>query len=224
MKDRLMNPATDPARLRRGKWTLPALALALALGACALPGPAVRTTVIYDFGPGPLASAAPSTANRLPALVLDLMETSPALDSTAVLYRLAYVDSQQIHPYALARWSMAPAQLVRQRLRQHLGQRRPLLSPGDQGEAGAPAPVLLQLELEEFSQLFESASKSSGLLRLHATLTRPGPKGAKWLAQRSLSVQREAPSADAAGGVQALTAATDAAALELERWLQELGL
>ncbi len=214
-----MNPATRQAGARWGQWLL--ILLLSALAGCALPSPPAPP-VVYDFGPGPLTSTTPGAVSPLPALMLEVIEANPALDSTALMYRLAYVDSQQLRPYALARWSMTPAQLLRQRLRQQLGQGRTLLNPGDRAEAQAQTPVLLQVELEEFSQWFESADHSSGLLRLRATLSRPGARGAKWLAQRSLTVQREAPTADASGGVRALTAAADAVAQELERWLQEL--
>lgn len=198
----------------------PVLFLILALSGCALQNPAPRV-VIYDFGPGPLSSAAPTPGKTPPALVLEMLEAPAALDSTAVLYRLAYADSQQLRPYALARWSMTPTQLLRQHFRQQLGQQRALLNPGDSTGPNAAKPLLLQLELEEFSQLFESADKSTGLLRLRATLTRPGTKGSQWLAQRSVVVQRSASTADAPGGVRALTAAADAAAHEIELWLKD---
>lgn len=197
-----------------------ALLLTLALSGCALQNPAPRVAV-YDFGPGPLNSTAPTPGKPLPTLLLEILEAPAALDSTAVLYRLAYADSQQLRPYALARWTMTPSQLLRQHFRQQLGQQRALLNPGDSTGPNAAKPLLLQIELEEFSQLFESADKSTGLLRLRATLTRPGTKGGQWLAQRSLTVQHKASTADAAGGVQALAAATEAAAQELDQWLRE---
>ncbi len=215
-----MNSAAIDTCLAPAKSIL--ILLFLTLTGCALPTQPARPAV-YDFGPGSLTAATTSQEPRLPALALDLVEASPALDSTAVLYRLAYADSQQLRPYAQARWSMTPAQLLRQRLRQHLSQRRALLNPGDTGEAGAAAPVVLRIELEEFSQLFEAPNQSVGLLRLRASLTLPSPKGEKWLAQRELLVQRSAPSADAPGGVRALTAATDAALQELDLWLLALG-
>lgn len=203
------------------RWLLASLALAL-LGACSLPTQPARPAV-FDFGPGPLEQAASMPAQRKPALVLDVIEAQPALDSPTVLYRLAYADPLQLRPYALARWSMPPAQLLRQRLRQHFSQQRALLNPGETLEGASAAPLHMQIELEEFSQIFESPQKSSGLLRLRVTLTQAGAKGGKWLAQRSLVTQRDAPSADAAGGVKALAAASEAAALELEQWLQSLG-
>lgn len=190
----------------------------LTLGGCALPDKPVRPAV-YDFGPGALSVAPTKRTAPLAPLALAEIEAHPALDSNAVLYRLAYADAQQLRPYALARWSMTPAQLVRQRLRERLGQHRALLNIGESGMAGGLAPLALRIELEEFSQLFESPDKSAGLLRLRATLVQPGPTGDTLVAQRSVIVQRPAPSADAPGGVRAMTAAADAAVQELEQWL-----
>ena len=190
------------------------------LSGCALPTPPARPAV-FDFGPGAISTPAPAQARHAPLAVAEF-EASAALDSNAMLYRLAYNNVQQLQPYALARWTMPPAQLLRQRLREQLGQRRALLNPGDGGPGAAAAPLTLRVELEEFSQLFETPDQSVGLLRLRATLVQPGPGGEKWVAQRSVSVQRPAPSADAPGGVRALTAASEAAVQEIEAWLQRL--
>jgi cholesterol transport system auxiliary component len=214
-----MTPVANHAASLRAKGLV--LLISLALAGCTLPGKRLPG-VVYDFGPGAVRSLPAHRMAPLPALALGEVRASPALDGTAVLYRLAYSDAQQLKPYAQARWSMAPAQLVRQRLSEHLGQRRALLSPGDVGPAGTPTPPTLRVELEEFSQLFETPTASVGLLRLRATVVQPGPGGEQLVAQRSVIVQQPAPTADASGGVRALTAATDAAMQELALWLQDL--
>lgn len=203
------------------------LGLLLTLTACALPKQTVRP-VVYDFGPGSRIAAPPPALTTLTPLVLDEVVASPALDNTAVQYRLTYIDEQQLRPYAQARWSMMPSQLVRQRLREHLGLRRRLLDPGDHSAFDgsrrlAPAPPLtLRLEIEEFSQLFEAPDKSVGLLRLLATVIQTSATGEKRIAQRRVVVQQPAPSADAPGGVHAMAAATNAAVREIDEWLREL--
>jgi cholesterol transport system auxiliary component len=191
------------------------------LAGCALPGKRLPVAV-YDFGPGAVHSPPANRMAPWPALALAQVQANPALDGMAVLYRLSYTDAQQLKPYAQARWSMTPAQLVRQRLSEHLGQGRALLSPGDAGPAGSATPPTLRLELQEFSQLFETPSRSVGLLRLRATLVQPGPSGEQLVAQRSIIVQQPAQTADAPGGVRALASATDVALAELEQWLAQL--
>jgi len=193
----------------------------LGLPGCALPDKAPRPAS-YDFGPGPLTRLPSDRRAPLPALVLAEVQASPALGSQAMLYRLLYADAQHLQPYALARWSMPPAELIRQRLADTLGQRRALLGPAD-GASTTTGTATLRLTLEEFSQLFDSPQQSRGLLRLRATLSQANPGGEQLLAQRSVIVQRPAPSADAAGGVRALSAATDAAAEELVAWLAQQG-
>ena len=200
----------------------------LLAGCSALPDKPLRAS-LYDFGPGNLAAqpgAQPATLPALPALALDDISTSGgALDNQAVLYRLTYLDAQQLRPYSQARWAMPPAQLVRQRFRERLGQRRAIVeargSLALNRSQNAALPVLLRLDLEEFSHVFTAPDASVGLIRLRATLIEQGASGEKLLAQRSVVVQRPAPSADAPGGVRALTAATDAAIEEIEVWLQQ---
>jgi cholesterol transport system auxiliary component len=184
------------------------LALCLGLSACANLGPAPALTWL-DLGPSPVA--APSRANG-PAITLAAVDAPPALEGTAVGYRLLYAQAQAPRAYAQARWTMPPAALLRERLKARLGQDRPVLQPGDQ----ASAPVL-RLELEEFGQAFDSPQASRGVLRLRATLTRSGGL----LGQRVLLADRPAPSADSAGGAAALALASDALAEELAAWVTQ---
>jgi cholesterol transport system auxiliary component len=89
---------------------------------------------VYDFGPNLLIATTPVAAAPralLPTLVLSEPQASPALEGTAVLYRLAYADAQQLKPYALARWSTPPAQLIGQRLRQVVSLQRAVVAPGE---------------------------------------------------------------------------------------------
>ena len=196
------------------------VSIVMSLVACAQLQPQPRP-VVFDFGPGAIAEAPSNRMALLPTLVLADVESSAALDGTAVLYRLGYSDAQQLRPYAQARWSMAPAQLVRQRLREQLGQRRAVLQAA-QGVGAAKPAMALHLELDEFSHWFETAERSSGLVRMRATLAQPEAGVERLLAQRSFVVQRPASSADAAGGVRALTLATDALIGELEQWLAQV--
>ena len=198
---------------------------------CSVIDKPTRATM-YDFGPGALSTqtAAPSSPgaplSALPPLAIaDISTAGGALDNQAVLYRLGYTDAQELRPYSQARWSMPPAQLVRQRMRELLSQRRVVLTAREGVALNRSQNAnlqMLRLELEEFSQLFSTPDASMGLIRLHATLVDITPAGERLVAQRSVVVQRPATSADAAGGVRALTQATDAAIEALDQWLQQL--
>ena len=199
------------------------LLAALLAGCSALPDKPQRPAQ-YDFGPGPVVSQPSDQRATLPPLALAEVEaTGPLEAGTSVFYRLGYADAQQLRPYALARWSMPPAQLVRQRLREHLGQRRTVVSAGEGAallRSDGQQPLVVRVELEEFSQLFTSPGASNALVRLRVTVLDNLPAGEKVLAQRQFVVQRPAATADAAGGVRALAEATDAAAAELSQWLE----
>ncbi len=194
-------------------------------GCSALPDKPVRAS-LYDFGPGDLTAQPATRQAPLPAIAIDDISTpGGALENMGVLYRLAYQDAQLLRPYTLARWSMPPAQLVHQRLKSALGQRRSVFAAGDSvalnRNQNAALPPVLRLELEEFSHVFTAPDASMGLIRLRATLLEVTPSGEKLIAQRSVTVQRPAATLDAPGGVRALAAATDAAIEQIDEWLQQ---
>ena len=181
--------------------------LALLLSACAALPERAAAPQRYDFGP-PAAPAAVA-AQRSPLGLR--VQASPALEGTAMLYRLAYADGQQLRAYTQSRWAMAPAELIAQRLRSGLG-RDYTLPPEGEG-----ASRVLHVTLEEFSQVYTAPEQSHGLLRLRVSLLQDG----RLLAQRELQLQQLAARADAAAGVRALGASTDEAVTELVRWLQQ---
>jgi len=210
--------------MRRPAAVLGAVVLLAGLAGCATPDKPTRAT-LYDFGPGATAAQAADPAARLPSLVLADVAASGAFESSAVLYRLGYADANQLRPYAHARWSAPPQQLVRQRLREQLARGRAVLDPGEGAalrRSGGTEARILRLDLEEFSQLFDSEVQSWGLLRLRATLMDSTPAGQQLLAQRSFVVRQPAPTPDAPGGVRALASATDTAAAEIAQWLAQL--
>ena len=198
------------------------LATLFVLAGCSvLPDKPVRE-VTYDLGPNVVPDA-PGTPPGTP-LVLPDLEVSGALESTALLYRLGYADAFQLRPYAYARWSAPPGQLLRQRLRDHLGRERPILdsaAAASLARRGGLTPPVLRVELEEFSQMFDSQAASQGTVRLRCTLLENSAAGERLVAQRTFTVQRPAPTADAAGGVRALSAATDGVAGEIAAWLRQ---
>lgn len=208
--------------------TLALLGAAAVLAACSAlpqkPAPVAR----YDFGlQAPAGAAGAAAVTPGAPLVLAKVKATGVTDaSTAIVYRLAYANDRELHPYTQARWSAPATQLIQQRVRDGLSQRRAILLDDDgatQALAPAALPAMLRLEVEEFSQVFDSTSASRGVLRLRATLTELTPKGEKWLGQHVIAVSEPAQSADAAGGTAAMAAATSKAAQQLDAWLQQTG-
>ncbi len=191
-------------RLNYLRW--PVVALCALLTACATPQPP-SPKAVYDFGA--LAQASNAAPTLSIAIALAEIEAGGGLDSPALLYRLQYTGDQQLRPYAQARWSVPPAQLVRTRLRDTLAALGSVLS------TEGIAPWTLRVELDEFSQIFVNPENSQGLVRLRASLF----KGEQIAAQTTLLARAPSPSADAAGGVRALTAATDDAVRQLTAWV-----
>lgn len=201
------------------RFTLLAAVLALA-GCQALPDKPTEQTM-YDFGPVATVPAA-GAATGLPLQLPDVQVTG-ILETSALLYRLAYEDVNRLRPYAFARWSAEPGELLRQRLRDVLGRDRPVLDSAASAaltRRGATPPPVLRVELEEFSQVFDSPAASRGVVRVRCTLLESTGGGERLVAQRSFQVERPAPTPDAAGGVRAMAAASDALAQELAAWLR----
>jgi cholesterol transport system auxiliary component len=189
-------------------------ALGLAMAGCAQHQTGQAITV-YDLGPG--ASTQTPDFTR-PPLVVSAIQTTRALDSSALYYRLLYLDPLQPKPYALARWSMPPAELIDQQLRELLGAQRYVIHPQDQWQL-QPGMMQLHLHLDEWSHVFETPQKSYGLLKLRATLVAPDSKGARLIAQRSFSISHPSATQDAAGGIRALGQTVEKLAQELDAWL-----
>ena len=224
-----MRPFSFP--VRKPSWSGLRLAVAgsvaaLLVGCAAWPQkplPVAR----YDFGldAQPVSTDAMRGSTRI--LVLGPVKASGMPDfSTSILYRLAYANDQELRPYTQARWNTPATQLIAQRVRSALSRGRPVLMDADGAmQALLPdgLPSMLRLEVEEFSQVFDAADRSQGVLRLRATLTELTPKGEKWLGQQMFQVVKPSKTPDAAGGSAALAAATADAAQQLDAWLRQQG-
>jgi cholesterol transport system auxiliary component len=186
-----------------------ALAMLLAFGVLAAGcagNPAALADIRYDFGPpNPAASA-----GTLPAVKVLEVSAPDNLESDKLIYRLSYADAQQTASYANSHWTMAPSQLLTQRLRGALSSRGTVLTGAD----GVRAPVL-KVDLSEFEQIFDSQSESHAAVTARATLTQNG----KVIGQRTFIARAPSSSADAAGGAQALATASDDLVAQISAWL-----
>jgi cholesterol transport system auxiliary component len=197
--------------LPKGTLVLFLVTSALLLPACSGLSGSSGGPLTYDFGPPVAISNQPeagASAAR-PTISVAEIATPEWLDSPQIFYRLAYADGQQPRPYAGSRWAMQPALLITQRLKSRLAEGANVVSAGDTLDG-----VLLKVDLDEFAQVFSSPSASQGLIQMRATVIRNG----RLLGQRSFFVECPAATADAAGGVRALTRATDNAINDLATW------
>ena len=176
--------------------TLTALT-ALMASACSLT-PTVRPVAVFDLGPAPTGPATQRALRVLPV-------GAPSwLDGPGIAYRLAHADAQRREVYRDSRWAATPAALLTQRLQQRVA------------GGGTGAPALLVVQLDEFAQVFSAPERSRGVVRLRARLFEPG--AADGGPERVFSAERAADSADARGGVRALSQAADEAIELLLAW------
>ncbi len=171
----------------------------------------------FDLGGAAVGATSEAAKTAVPVGLAGVHAPS-SLDGTHMLYRLEYSSAVQTRAYAQARWTMPVPELLEQRLRQRLATKRAVLNPAD-GVQSRQQAVILRVELEDFSQVFPAPDKALGQVRMRATLSAWRGGVEQLLDQRSFFAQQPCTTADAAGGVLALSGATDQVLSELERWL-----
>lgn len=156
---------------------------------------------IYDFGPLPVAPVKPGKQ----ALALEVW--APLwLDSQGIGYRLLYAEAARLREYTRARWAGPVGQMIEQRTVRRLG-----LSMAGQGGARC----IVRIEIVEFSQFFATPESSQGVLRARVALL---DLSRRQLAEQAVNIAKDAATADARGGVAALTAVVDQLADDLLAW------
>ncbi|MBV8032367.1 MAG: membrane integrity-associated transporter subunit PqiC [Betaproteobacteria bacterium] len=173
------------------------LGLLVFLSACSTTGgeSGMRT---FDLG-----TAAPKS--QLPPLRAVSVRAPQPFDGVEMYYRLAYKDGAEIAAFSQSRWAAPPAELLRRQLVRAL-------------PAGGAAPCSLELEVQDFSQVFSSKEASDARVELRATLF----TGVSRVA--SLNVNATEPGgANAGTGAAALARATDRAVEQLSGWAATQG-
>jgi cholesterol transport system auxiliary component len=199
---------TQPLRL------LIAFAAAAVLSACASHDKSPDT--LFDLGPV-TPRADPRADAPLPALVVTDATGSAALESERMFYRLNYADAMQARAYANSRWSTNPLEMVTGRLKTRLAQAgTKVLEPTD---AATNVPIL-RVQVDDFTHAFSSASQSTGVVAVRASVFR----GHALVDQQTFTRSTPAPSADASGGARALATSLDGIADDIAGWLARQNL
>lgn len=171
---------------------------------------------MYDLG-APRIQANAQSLPALPPVSIAEIHVPAWLDSTMMFFRLNYANGQQPRPYAQARWTMTPAQLLSLHLKSRIAHSGGVALSAADGASGVP---MLRIEADDFTQNFDAPGKSHGSVTLRASVF----KGRTLVAQKTFHKQSPAPSPDAAGGASALAAASEAAIADLIIWLSTLEL
>ena len=191
-----------------------ATSLVLMLAACNLERPESFVPTSYDLGPPP---AYTRSNPAIPGTVLVPPVRAPGwLDDTGIVYRLLYEEPAGTRVYAMSRWVDQPAALVTDRVRARLAAASAgIVEPG----FSARSDYSLRVELEDFSQSFDAPNSSRVVLHARASLVNVATRNL--IAQRAFAVEQAAPTSDAPGAVQALSAASEEFTETLLKWTEE---
>ena len=180
--------------------------------ACSVGPTNTDAPALYDLG-APRSYVSGQT--RIAASLLVHNFVAPAwLDTQGIVYRLGYQDPARQQIYAGSRWVAPPAVLLTQRLRGRLA------AASDGGVIGvadsARADYALRVELEDFSQLFDTAAGSRAVLVARVSMVSVARRAL--LAQESFFIERPAATPNAQGGAHALAAAADELIEAITTW------
>lgn len=172
-----------------------ALAAAALVSACAGTGGSPPAPRSYDLG-----IAAPGA--QLPPIRIAAVRAAMPFESDEMRYRLAWRDPSELASFANSRWAAPPAEL----LRKHLLRASP---------PNAGARCALEIELQEFTQVFASRDAGEARIELRATLWNANER----VVARGWNISESAQGSDAAAGVAAFARASDRVVAVLADWI-----
>lgn len=182
------------------------------LAACAL-GDSRPPAVQYDLGTVKMAYLENLPVNV--PIVSTKVQAPEWLSGNLMVYRLDYINDQQIRFYTESSWNTSPPHLFGNRLEMSLAVAADNVVTGM--DPSLPAPIL-RIYLEDFSQHFASPTDNVGRIVLRASLFH----GRKLVAQKRFGKDVVSPTADAQGGARALAQNSDELILEIMNWLVEV--
>lgn len=171
-----------------------AATLTLVLAGCAGGGGPDNPGHAYDLG-------IEAPAARIPALALREARALEPFDGVEMYYRLAYQNGAEVAAFAHSRWAAPPAEMVRRQVARAT-------------QPGVPR-CALDIEVQEFSQVFEAKDASTALFELTATLAAPDGRRET----RTLRVSEPNAGSNAAQGANAMRRAVARAVAELAGWI-----
>lgn len=147
---------------------------------------------------------AATAAGTLPPGLQIRVTAAPWINQTGFLYSLDYKAAQAVEVYAQNQWVDRPPVLIEDLMMRAYAQARP--SPQPARAAGESRPLALSLRVVELVQHYVSATESEARVVAVATLSASNPPQVRSAMFRA---QVPARTADAAGGAQAFSEASD---------------
>lgn len=194
------------------KNVLISVTLALVLAGCSTTTPAIREYTII-----PLHSLKnPLSPPANVSLKLTPTKSIPSLASKKLYYLR---DTTRIGSYLYSRWTDTPANMIDHVLISTL-QNRHLFAALLPSTSAAYADMTLESDLYAFYHRFHNDGSSEGFIDITYRLI--DSKSKKTIGSKHFSITSPAVSADAAGGVNALTVATHRLSEESSRWLETI--
>jgi len=123
-------------------------------------------------------------------------------EATDMQYRLAYRNAAELGTFANSRWAAPPAELLRKQLLRTAHEK--------------PGKCVLDIEIQEFTQVFAARDASEARIELRAWLA---AGGARTAVSRGWSIVEPNAGADAVTGAAAFARAADRAIGELGGWI-----
>lgn len=147
----------------------------------------------FDLGLNP-------PGNPLPPVRLGLVRGIAPFDSHEMHYRLAFRNPAEIAAFANSRWAASPAEMMRKQILRGAGE--------------MTGRCVMDVEIQEFTQVFASKESSEARIELRASLSLPGRN-----VSRVLTVSEPNAGPDAPAGAAAFARAADRAIGEIGRWI-----
>jgi cholesterol transport system auxiliary component len=187
------------------------------LGGCGLKSPPLPPTAMYDFGSP--ESGMQQSESRIAHVIVVQDPIAPLwLDSRDMHYRLAYDEPARLRRYASSRWAVSPVQLVGTLLRRRMGEAT--VHGGAIRDYGLESDYWVRVELEEFSQVFDTERTGRALVRMKVALNERRVR--RLLAQRTFAAEAACPSPNSQGAVEGLRTASEQVVADVVDWVAML--
>lgn len=197
----------------------PFLIAGLLLAGCATSSPVPQRS--YSLATGSPPPAQPTRQQAARVLRVERVVAAPWLQGQRICYRLRYHSAVAVAYYSDSHWAAPLPAMLGQLVQNALAARgawKAVIGPGDTAEAA----IDIRIRLLDLCQDFPSPQRSTGIFDARVTVI--ANRGGRVIAQREFRDRRPAPTPDAAGGVAAERAATQAFATAVADWIGDLAL